>query len=410
MSHVDPAQLAQESYIYNPDTFYDKGGEGKDAGSILFQFIKSLKPGMDMTQIMCPMFCIRPISFLEFLVVYTQPNENLLQAAKEADPEKRMINIMAWVISTLTLTPQNGFAGIKPYNPILGEEFHCQFAHDDGSTTIYNVEQVSHHPPITALNFRNDQNKIRYVSTGEFKAKFRGNYADSAVEGNHILELTALGEAYEVTWPNLVAKGILWGSAHVEHGGNLVVYCEKTGYKAQVNFDHSNHKLEGHIYKEKTKILKIEGELTGKVTYQPEKDKKNKTVILDATTGVKRERYIVPDILQQSENESRRVWHPVTFAIKTGDLDRASRNKTEIEENQRRIAKSRKESGVVYTPKLFVDTHQKTSTHVPVYSFNGDADKPFYMAYTDPLHQFNNSNTSVQNLTDGVNNIELDLD
>ncbi|KAL0478923.1 hypothetical protein AKO1_007806 [Acrasis kona] len=408
MTTTNVAQLAQESYIYDPNTFFDKGSENKDSGSILFQFIKSLKPGMDMTQIMCPMFCIRPISFLEFLVVYTQPNKNLIQASKIADPEQRMVNIMAWVIATLTLTPQSGFAGIKPYNPILGEEFHCKFQHDDGSATVYNVEQVSHHPPITALNFINEQNNIRYISTGEFKAKFRGNYADSAVEGNHILELTSLGEAYEITWPNVVAKGILWGSAHVEHGGNLVIYCANTGYKAQVNFDHSNHKLEGHIYKEKTKVLKVAGELTGKITTQPEHDKKNKTVILDATAGITREKYIVPELTQQSEIESRRVWHPVTFAIKTGDSDRAAKNKIEIEENQRRIARARKESGQVFIPKLFVDSNQKTSTHVPVYSFKGDANKPLHIGYTDPSHQFNDSNSPHE--PEPVNNIDLDLD
>lgn len=409
MSTTDLAQLEKENYIYDPKTFYDKGEVGKDAGSVLFQFIKSLKPGMDMTSIMCPTFVIRPISFLEFLTIYTQPNAALIQASKEQDPEKRIIDLVVWVLSALTITPQNGFAGIKPYNPILGEEFHCRWEHDDGSQTELHAEQVSHHPPISALNFRNEKNGIRYVSTGEFKAKFRGNYVDSVVEGNHVLELKNFDEAYEVSWPSLVARGILWGNARIEHGGDLVLYCEKTGYKAKINFDKSDHKFSGHIYKGKDKISKIEGDLTGQTTLSDEKGKSNKRVIIDAT-NVKREKYVVADLPQQQECESRRVWHSVTYALKSNDLDKAAKNKTDIEEHQRKIAKARKEKGEVYQPKLFVDSNQRTATNVPVFTYKGDKDRPEYLVHNISTPSFDSQTASVSEVEEGVNQIDLDLD
>jgi len=407
----DNTQLEKEAHIYDPKSFFDKGEEGKDSGSVLFQFIKSLKPGMDMTSIMCPTFVIRPISFLEFLTIYTQPSASLLHTSEESDVEKRMIDVAVWVISTLTITPQNGFAGIKPYNPILGEEFHCHWEHDDGSFTQLHAEQVSHHPPITALNFRNDKHGIRYVSTGEFKAKFRGNYVDSAVEGNHILELQKYDEAYEVTWPTMVARGILWGNARIEHGSNLVIYCAKTGYKTQINFDKSDHKLSGHVFKKKDKIFKIEGELTDKIYIMEEKNKASRRVLIDTTTQ-KREKYVVQDILSQSECESRRVWHSVTYALKTGDLDRAAKNKTEIEEHQRRLAKARKEKSETWVPKLFVDTNQRTSTNVPVFTFREDGDRPFYMVRPDSTSNFNNNTDEegTKDVEEGVGQIDLDLD
>jgi len=405
-------QLEKEGYIYDPKTFFDKGEEGKDAGSVLFQFIKSLKPGMDMTSIMCPTFCIRPISFLEFLTIYTQPSASLLHTSEEPDAEKRMMDVIIWVLSTLTITPQNGFAGIKPYNPILGEEFHCHWEHDDGSITQLHAEQVSHHPPITALNFRNDKHGLRYVSTGEFKAKFRGNYVDSAVEGNHVLELQKYDEAYEVTWPTMVARGILWGNARIEHGSNLIIYCAKSGYKAQINFDKSDHKLSGHIFKKKDKIFKIEGELTDKIFLMEEKNKASKKVLIDAATQ-KREKYVVQDVASQTEWEARRVWHTVTYAIKTGDLDRAAKNKADIEEHQRKLAKARKERGEVWTPKLFADTNQRTSTNVPVFTFREDGDRSFHMVRNDSTSNFNNSDTegeATKDIDDGVGQIDLDLD
>jgi hypothetical protein len=366
MAITSTEQLQAEAHIYNPDTFFGKSsGDANDSGSILFKFIKSLRPGMDMASIMMPTFVLRPISFLEFLAIYTQPNQTLLDAANEEDAKKRMINVATWALATLTQTPQNGFAGIKPYNPILGEQFHCHWEHEDNTKTILRAEQVSHHPPITAFEIRNKEHGIHYESTGEFKAKFRGNYIDSCVEGEHQLHLEKFGETYNISWATMVARGLVWGNARIEHGGNLVITCEKTGLRAAINFDHSDHKLVGEITEGKTKLFKIEGGLTGAITIREEKGKEKKNLIDGAH---KREKYVVGDIVQQGENHSRRVWHTVTHAIKTNDVDKVARSKTDIEDYQRTLAKARKEKNEVWVPQMFVDTNQKSDTGVPIYA------------------------------------------
>jgi len=367
MNSPSSETLHKESHIYNPDTFFDKGQGNGDHGSVLFQFIRSLRPGMDMASIMCPTFVIRPISFLEFLAIYTQPNKTLLDASYEKDAEKRMINMAVWILATLTVTPQNGFAGIKPYNPVLGEQFHCSWEHEDSSVTEYHSEQVSHHPPISASTFRNKKHGLHYTSTGEFKARFRGNYVDSCVDGQHVLTLENFNESYEISWPSLVARGIMWGNARIEHGANMTITCAKTGYKTVINFDHSDHKLSGHVFKGKEKIIKVEGELTGQITAKDERTKE-KRILLDVSSQ-KREKYIVDDIIKQAEHDSRRVWHTVTFALKTGDLDRAAKFKTDIEEHQRKLAKERKENQQPWVPKLFMDSNQKTDTGTPVFEW-----------------------------------------
>lgn len=45
-----------------------------------------------------------------------------------------------------------GSVAKKPYNPIIGETFHCSWDVNDSETSssnrlIYTAEQVSHHPP-----------------------------------------------------------------------------------------------------------------------------------------------------------------------------------------------------------------------------------------------------------------------
>jgi len=313
-----------------------------------------------------PTFVLRPISFLEFLAIYTQPNQALLDASQEEDAQKRMINVATWALSTLTLTPQNGFAGIKPYNPILGEQFHCHWEHDDSSKTVLRAEQVSHHPPITAFEIRNKEHGIHYESSGEFKAKFRGNYIDSCVEGQHRLHLEKYGETYSISWATMVAKGLVWGNARIEHGGNLVITCEKSGLRTAINFDYSDHKLSGEITEGKNKIFKIEGCLTGDITIREEKAKEKRIIIESGTQ--KREKYVVAEIVNQEPNHSRRVWHTVTHAIKTNEVDRIAKSKAEIEDYQRVLAKERKEKQEVWVPALFMDTTQKSDTGVPVFA------------------------------------------
>ncbi|KAL0479536.1 hypothetical protein AKO1_007777 [Acrasis kona] len=366
-STPDIETLREQSHIYAPDVFFKPSQSQGDSGSVLYQFITSLRPGMDLSSMMCPMFAIRPVSFLELLAVYTQPNKSLLKTASEKDPEKCIINIVEWLISTLTITPQNGLSGIKPYNPVLGEQFHCKWLHDDGSTTTYDAEQISHHPPICSIRIHNEVHGFTYNSTGEMKARFRGNYADSSVDGQHILTLPN-GHNYDITWPCVAARGLIWGTSRIEHSSNLQVTCKETGYSVTVCFDYSDHKFDGHIFKQGKKTHQVAGSLSDS-TYVKNLSTKNKTVILE-TKKIVREKYVVAEVYDQKPNESRRVWHSVTFALKTGDLDAAGRYKNEVEEAQRVLARERKEKQEQWVPKMFQPTDRKSSFDTTVYEYS----------------------------------------
>lgn len=64
---------------------------------------------------------------------------DIFRAVQEQDPYKRMINIVRFYLSGFYKKPK----GLKkPYNPILGEQFRCYFAHPDGTKTYYVAEQV----------------------------------------------------------------------------------------------------------------------------------------------------------------------------------------------------------------------------------------------------------------------------
>ena len=79
----------------------------------------------------------------------------------------------------------------KPYNPILGEVFHCKWDYGDPNkgTTYYYAEQVSHHPPISSFYFVNRKRNWTINVSLRPKSKFLGNSAASIMEGEAILHL-----------------------------------------------------------------------------------------------------------------------------------------------------------------------------------------------------------------------------
>ena len=84
-----------------------------------------------------------------------------------------MKTVVQWYLSGFYKKPK----GLKkPYNPILGELFRCCWKHPNGSTTFYIAEQVSHHPPISALYVTNRKDGFTLSATILAKSKFYGTH------------------------------------------------------------------------------------------------------------------------------------------------------------------------------------------------------------------------------------------
>lgn len=56
---------------------------------------------------------------------------------------------------------------------------------------------------------------------------------------------------------------------------------------------------------------------------------------------------------RQDPFESRRLWRPVTEALKIQDFDKASVAKTRIEDDQRALNKLREDDDIQWRPKFF---------------------------------------------------------
>lgn len=120
---------------------------------------------------------------------------------------------------------------------MLGEFFRCRWTCEDGSSSFYFAEQVSHHPPISAYFYANPDNHI--IAMGNFKPKgcFLGNSVMSTIAGtSHLYFTNRPGEEYVMTNPNIYARGIFFGPLFMEIGDEATIKCEKTDLEARILF------------------------------------------------------------------------------------------------------------------------------------------------------------------------------
>jgi hypothetical protein len=127
----------------------------------------------------------------------------------------------------------------NPLNPVIGEIFRCSWNYDD-SEIVYIAEQLSHHPPVTAFTLYNIQRGyIINANLAPTYVKFYGNSADTNLNGIvrvHIFGKRFQEEVYEVTYPTLVVRGILFGTLTSEVIGKVNVNCKSTKYSASIHF------------------------------------------------------------------------------------------------------------------------------------------------------------------------------
>ncbi|EDO35914.1 predicted protein, partial [Nematostella vectensis] len=329
--------------------------------SILWALLKQVKPGMDLSRVTLPTFILEPRSFLDKLSDFYYHTDILSRAACEENPYSRMKEVIRWYLSGFYKKPK----GLKkPYNPIIGEMFRCYWQHPQGSRTFFVSEQVSHHPPVSAFYVSNRQDGFVINGAILAKSKFYGNSSSAILDGAATLALLRFGEEYTMTMPYAHCKGILIGTLTMELGGTVTINCEKTGYKAEIEFKlkpfwkksgESNY-IAGKIIMGKETLCKIEGKWDGEIVIT---DLKASNAIVnlfwEPTPEIRSQRlkrHLV-DYSTQGEFESEKLWIGVSNAIKAADQEGATREKFSLEEAQRKGHRERKEQGVDWVPRLF---------------------------------------------------------
>jgi hypothetical protein len=251
----------------------------------------------------------------------------------------------------MTHLPQKTIMGVKPYNAIHGEVFACKFIHKDSKSYLI-AEQVSHHPPISAIYMTNRKHNLALKATLKPKSKFHGNSASTLLDGELVFQLFNHKEQYYITFPHVVATGLIWGSQGLEINDFLKVKCTKTNMTAKVEFkSKSNNELRGSVKRGNDRLYKFSGSLTDKVMVKNLRTN-NVSTFIDAAAVVPSPKYVTP-VSKQADNESRRVWHKVSYSLNKKKFSDANIHKGNVEEEQRTIRKKREETGDHLKPVWF---------------------------------------------------------
>ncbi|KAG0167529.1 hypothetical protein DFQ29_000368 [Apophysomyces sp. BC1021] len=269
-------------------------------------------------------------------------------------------SILMGIISQLSKNMDLHRGVKKPYNPVLGELFRCQWNYDDGTSAFYIAEQVSHHPPISTYFYGSPENGIFIQGNIRPKSRFLGNSVASLMEGDSYITFTELhNERYDFTMPNMYARGILFGKMVLELGDSCFVRCRTSDlvceldFKTKGIFSGQYNSLAGKVKKESTGevLFEISGQWSGEIYLKTPKAS-SKSTLFDVKTATVIPKKVAAENLQES-NESRRLWSKVTKAMAQNDMDAATDEKIAIEDKQREDAKYREEKMIQWKPRYF---------------------------------------------------------
>ncbi|XP_028599715.2 oxysterol-binding protein-related protein 11 isoform X3 [Podarcis muralis] len=387
-------QLTREPEEINPDEEIedtcelkeDDLGAVEEQRSVILHLLSQLKLGMDLTRVVLPTFILEKRSLLEMYADFMSHPDLFLAISSGASPEERMIRFVEYYLTSFH-EGRKGAIAKKPYNPIIGETFHCSWrsrvpsdtssnssshslseqgtvseesqeqAESDYHTVRFVAEQVSHHPPVSGFYAECVERNMCVNAHVWTKSKFLGMSIGVTMVGEGILSLLDHGEEYTFSLPCAYARSILtvpW----VELGGKVSVNCAKTGYSASITF-HTKpfyggklHRVTGEVKQNATNtvVCRVQGEWNSilEFTYS-----NGETKCMDLTKlSVTRKR--VRPIEKQGAFESRKLWQHVTESLRDGDIDKATEHKKALEERQRNEERLRAETGEPWQTKYFV--------------------------------------------------------
>ncbi|CAN8072358.1 unnamed protein product [Agarophyton chilense] len=329
------------------------------------EVLTSVKPGADVTNINLPASILDPVSTLEKAKKSMQRGELLQDLCNCDDPETRLLNVMRFNLSGLA---KERF-GKKPYNPVLGEVYRCAFVHRaNGGETLLVAEQVSHHPPITALHLHNDTLGFQLDSHTAPEPRFWGNSLEVKLRGEIRILLSRFEhEQYVITRPYIYMSGFFAGRQRYEFNGTSTFKCSKTGLGAEIEFHRAKGHLNvradmnavsGRVFKLATDqtLYTLDGHWDKKVNITCVSSKQQRVLLdYDAVVAEKSMVAIQPPLEDEEPSFSTRVWAECSEAINNGITSEANAQKRKVEDYQRRLKKERIANGVAWDYRYFVD-------------------------------------------------------
>ncbi|BGP19892.1 hypothetical protein JCM10213_008634 [Rhodosporidiobolus nylandii] len=328
-------------------------------------FIKSLASFTgDLSGLTAPPFILSPTSLAEFPSYWGEPKELFAAIADGKTPEERHLAVTKWFLATLSgqFTRREKETGSekKPLNPFLGEQFLGTW--DDGELVL-TVEQVSHHPPITAYHLENASKGLSWEGNCAQKTSFSPRAISVKQVGHGLLRVKLANgetETYLVTLPKLEIAGLMLGKPYVElaetsyiqasHGLTSTIKYSGKGWISGASHSHTTTISAGPG---NSALYTLEGTWTETTKFAKPSKGREGQLFLDAGAEGIRTPVTVKPVEQQNEYESRRAWKAVADGIRKGDFDAASTAKTALENSERQKRRDEAAAAAPFQLRLF---------------------------------------------------------
>lgn len=339
----------------------------------LWGVLKSLV-GKDMTKMTLPVTFNEPTSLLQRNVEVIEYSDLLDKASAIDNSTLRLVYVATFAASEYASTVGRI---AKPFNPLLGETF--EYSRPDKGYRCF-VEQVSHHPPISALVA--EAPSWSYYGESNVKTKFLGRSFDIKHLGTWFCEVfpdsgvqckdgkTSDKELYSWKKVNNSVIGIIVGNPTIDNYGSMEIHNHMTGDYMKFEFKprgwraSSAYEVKGEVFNAKGKLMYyVGGHWNSKIFCKPADDK-NAERFLVWEAAPRREMMFhltdfaatlnapQPHLLRKVACTDTRL-RPDQRAMEDGDYDLAADEKNRVEEKQREVRRQREMKGETYKPSFF---------------------------------------------------------
>ncbi|CAH2077935.1 unnamed protein product [Thlaspi arvense] len=358
---AEDEEIRKHLVLVKPISLEDDNDPEHTASNVIRRILslfKNVRPGSDLTNFQLPPQLNLPRSQLQCYgeMVYSFGGQDLLgECSRRELPIERLKSVVTWNLSTFRPV----VFGTSPYNPVVGETHHVS----NGYINVL-VEQISHHPPVTALHATHEKENIDVTWIQYYTPKFRGAYVDVEVKGKRVMKLLNRIEAYEMDQPRLIMRFLPVPGAH--WAGKIKIKCSETNLEAEFHLlsdsiierfrgNNNNRSVKGKISESSSgdKLYDIFGHWDRTVMAKNVKTGELE-VIYNAKENISE---LKPPTVKKPqevmETESTMVWSELSEGILKKDWERAREVKRAVEEKQRESLKQREASGESWVPKHF---------------------------------------------------------
>jgi hypothetical protein len=316
--------------------------------------------GKELSKVSVPVYFNEPLGFLQRYSEELTYVHLLEEASQKYDPVQRLALVAAFASSPYSCSVGRT---MKPFNSLLGETFELQ----KGRLKMI-AEQVSHHPPITALHTEHPD--FKFWGSMHPTTKFKGSYIQVRCIGEMHVEFPHLGEHYVWDKPNSSIHNVIVGSVYIDHHGSFTVRDMNSPARAEIHFakrgwlSASSREVRGEVF---DGLGTVKYTITGNWSthfelhnlenyedqriwepFPPPPDYEQNYFMTEFALQLNHPPECYPGL---PSTDTR--YRPDQRAYENGDIDTAIAEKDRLEEKQRAAKRLRDEANEVWSPKWF---------------------------------------------------------